>query len=61
LARSAVVTVEARLELAYLARAIFVFLLWCVTEDLDAPLYSAMLAGLTIGIFWNMGERLRRI
>jgi hypothetical protein len=32
-----------------------------VTEDLDAPLYSAMLAGLTIGIFWNMGERLRRI
>lgn len=61
LARSAIVTVEARLELAYLARAIFVFLLWCVTEDLDAPLYSAMLAGLAIGIFWNMGERLRRI
>lgn len=60
-ARSARLTMETRLELAYLARAIFVILVWYLTEDLDVPLYHTLISGLIIGIFWNMGERLRRV
>lgn len=60
-ARSARLTIEARLELVFLARAIFVILIWYLTEDLDVPLYHTLLSGLIIGIFWNMGERLRRV
>ena len=59
--RSARLTIESRLELVFLARAIFIILIWYLTEDLDVPLYHTLLSGLIIGIFWNMGERLRRI
>lgn len=61
MARGAVLRPEIKLELAYLARIIFVFLSWIVTEDFDVPLYTAVLVGLAIGIYWNMGERLRRV
>ncbi|MEO4001531.1 O-antigen ligase family protein [Mesorhizobium sp. CAU 1732] len=60
LSRGTFLTMEARLEMAYLSRIVFVVLVWCLTEDLDAPIYHAMLSGLAIGIFWNMSERLRK-
>jgi hypothetical protein len=61
LARAARLNIESRLELAYLGRAIFVVLVWYLTEDLDVPLYHTLLSGLIIGIFWNMSERLRHV
>lgn len=60
-ARSTRITIESRLEIIFLARALFVVLVWYLTEDLDVPLYHTLLSGLIIGIFWNMGERLRRV
>lgn len=47
-----------RCELVLLCRVIFVWLVWTLTEDFDAPMYPALIAGLSVGLFWALSGRI---
>ena len=49
-----------RYELVQLTRCVFVTLLWWITEDLDAPVYEAAMAGLCFGLMWAAVARAAR-